>query len=74
MAKKLGQTGKVTVRFTLNKDGSLSATEVIDRSAYDILNRAAEDLVKSINGIKPFPEEIKKVSWEITVPIEYSLN
>jgi TonB family C-terminal domain len=74
MARRLGQTGKVTVRFVINKDGTLSTNEVIAPSQYDVLNRAAADLVKSIDGIKPFPEEIKKVSWEITVPIEYTLN
>ncbi len=74
MAKRLGQTGKVTVKFTLAQDGSLLNSEVVGKAAHDSLNNAAQELVKSIHGVKPFPEEIHRVSWEITVPIEYMLN
>ncbi|UXR66033.1 TonB family protein [Bdellovibrio bacteriovorus] len=74
LAKKMGQTGKVTMRFTLAQDGSLLASEVLEKAPYDTLNQAAHDLVKGIHGMKPFPHEIQKTSWVITVPIEYVLN
>ncbi|KHD87617.1 MAG: siderophore-mediated iron transport protein [Bdellovibrio sp. ArHS] len=74
MAKKMGQTGIVTMRFTLAADGSLLASEVIEKSPYESLNQAAHELVRSINGVKPFPQEIQKTSWSFTVPIEYVLN
>lgn len=74
MAKKMGQSGKVTMRFTLSADGSLTAAEVVEKSQYESLNQAAIDLVKGIDGMKPFPKEIDRSSWSITVPIEYHLN
>ncbi|UOF01291.1 energy transducer TonB [Bdellovibrio reynosensis] len=74
MAKRMGQSGKVTMRFTLNADGSLSASEIIEKSPFDTLNQAAVELVKGIDGMKPFPKEIQRGSWSITVPIEYVLN
>ncbi|WP_413568447.1 energy transducer TonB [Bdellovibrio sp. HCB117] len=74
MAKKMGQTGTVTMRFTLAADGSLVTSEVVEKSPYESLNQAAHDLVKSISGMKPFPQEIQKANWSFTVPIEYVLN
>ncbi|MNJ96802.1 transport protein TonB [compost metagenome] len=74
MAKKLKQTGTVKVKFTLAKDGSLIASEVIEKAPYETLNRAALEALKSIHGRKPFPPEIHRVSWEIITPIEYILN
>ncbi|WP_413612509.1 energy transducer TonB [Bdellovibrio sp. HCB-110] len=74
MAKKMGQSGKVTMRFTLAADGSLKESEIVEKTPYDSLNKAAHELVKGIDGMKPFPQEIQKTSWVITVPIEYSLN
>lgn len=74
LAKKMGQTGKVTMRFTLAQDGSLLASEIVEKAAYETLNQAALDLVKGIHGMKPFPHEIQRTSWSITVPIEYVLN
>lgn len=74
LAKKMGQTGKVTMRFTLAQDGSLLASEILEKTPFDSLNQAAHELVKGLHGLKPFPEEIQKTSWSITVPIEYVLN
>lgn len=74
MARRMGHTGKVMMRFTLSADGTLSASEVVEKAPYDSLNNAAVELVKGIDGIKPFPKEITRNAWVITVPIEYSLN
>ncbi|AHI06602.1 siderophore-mediated iron transport protein [Bdellovibrio bacteriovorus W] len=74
MARRMGHTGKVMMRFTLSSDGSLAASEVVEKTPYDSLNNAAVELVKGIDGIKPFPKEITRNAWVITVPIEYSLN
>lgn len=74
MARKMGHTGTVTVRFTLSSDGSLVASEVVEKTPYESLNRAALETVKAIHGMKPFPREIQRASWQIEAPIEYSLN
>lgn len=74
MARRMGHTGTVMMRFTLNADGSVADSEVVKKSDYETLNQAAVALVQSINGLKPFPQDIQKSHWSITVPIEYSLN
>ncbi|MBV2169466.1 MAG: energy transducer TonB [Bdellovibrio sp.] len=74
MAKKMGHTGKVTMRFTLAADGSLKESEIVEKAPHETLNQAALDLVRGISGMKPFPQEIQRTSWSITVPIEYVLN
>lgn len=74
MAKKMGHTGKVTMRFTLAADGSLTESEIVEKAPHETLNQAAVDLVQGISGMKPFPQEIQRTSWSITVPIEYVLN
>ncbi|GEM_PF-1487983 len=74
MARKMGHAGKVTMSLTLAQDGSLIESEVLAASPFETLNRAAQELVKGIHGLKPFPQEIQRTSWQITVPIEYSLN
>ena len=74
MARKMGHTGTVTMRFTLKPDGTLAGSEVVGKAPYESLNQAAVTLVEGINGMKPFPQEIRKDSWSITVPIEYTLK
>lgn len=74
MARKMGHTGTVTMRFTLKADGTLAGSEVVGKAPYESLNQAAVTLVEGINGMKPFPQEIRKDSWSITVPIEYTLK
>ena len=74
MARKMGHVGTVTMRFTLKADGTIVGSEIVNKAPYETLNQAAVSLVQSINGMKPFPQEIRKDSWSITVPIEYTLN
>ena len=74
MAKKLGHKGTVYVRFVMAADGSIVETQIVERAPHDILNKAAQDLVKSLHGLKPFPNEIKKASLTFEVPVQYILN
>jgi protein TonB len=74
MAQKMGHTGRVLMRFTLAKDGSVIESEVVEKASYETLNKAADALVRSISKEKPFPHEIRKTTWSITVPIDYAIN
>lgn len=74
MARKMGHEGRVLVSFTLAPDGSVTKSEVVEKAEFESLNEAAHELVKSIHGAKPFPEEIHKTTWNITLPIDFSLN
>ncbi len=74
MAQRMGHTGRVLMRFTLAKDGSVIESEVLEKASYETLNKAADALVRSISKEKPFPHEIRKTTWSITVPIDYAIN
>jgi protein TonB len=74
MARKMGHAGTVMMRFTLKSDGKVANAEVVEKAPYETLNQAAVALVNSIDGMKPFPNEIRRDTWSITVPIEYKLN
>jgi periplasmic protein TonB len=73
VARKLRQEGRVLVRFKLRKDGTVISAEIVERARHDSLNQAAHSLIEKINGLKPFPDEIKKTAWDFIVPIEYRL-
>lgn len=73
LAKKMGQSGKVVVRLTLNSQGFVVSSEIIEKSLFPILNEAAVNLIKGLHQLKPFPAEISKDTWEIVVPLEYRL-
>jgi periplasmic protein TonB len=73
VARKLRQEGRVLVRFKLKKDGTVVSAEIVERARHDVLNQAAHSLIEKINGLKPFPDEIKKTAWDFIVPIEYRL-
>lgn len=73
LAKRLRQQGKVLVRFTLKRDGTVSAAEVIGNSEFETLNKAAKELISQISGLKPFPEEVKKNQWVFVLPVEYRI-
>lgn len=73
LAKRLRQQGRVIVKFTLKRDGQVMKAEVIETSEFDSLNRAAEKLITSINGLKPFPVEVKKSEWVFVLPVVYKM-
>ncbi|MFZ4713357.1 MAG: energy transducer TonB [Bacteriovoracaceae bacterium] len=73
-ARMLGQEGKVTVSFTLKKDGSIIDVKISESSTYSKLNEAALKLIESLKQFKPFPSELKREQWTLNVPIQYSLE
>jgi protein TonB len=75
MSRKLGQTGKVVVAFTLLGDGSFTNLHLHESCPFERLNLAALDAVKSVGRFKPIPKELGEKFMDIQVPIEYqSIN
>lgn len=73
LARRLGQTGTVVLKFVLGKDGSLVNAEIAEASPYPVLNEAAKNLL-SDSRFEPIPAELEKPSWEFTIPVEYRLD
>lgn len=72
-AKRMGREGEVMVSFLVLADGTIKQLDIQKASGSSALDKAALDAVKSVSGLLPFPEEIKRHSWKFTVPITYKL-
>lgn len=73
LARRLGQTGTVVLKFILGKNGALLNSELTSASPYPVLNEAAKNLLASAK-FQPIPDELQSPSWEFTIPIEYRLD
>lgn len=68
------QQGKVVVALVLRDDGSINDVQVEEPSHYPILNRAALRSVKQLKRFKPFPEDLNRSAWHLSVPFQYSIR
>lgn len=72
-ALRMRQTGKVKVKLVINPDGSFKSINVIEESAYSILNSAAKKLLIELGSFKPLPKGFK-ASAEFIVPLVYGIK
>jgi len=73
-AKRMRKEGKVEVSFTIHRSGAVSDVRIKKSSGSSILDKAAIQAVKKIDGLLPFPKEIKKASLSKDVPFNFILN
>lgn len=73
-AKRMHWQGTVELGFTVNASGNIRDLHVTLSSGYPDLDRAAMDLVASLNGLLPFPTELNRSEWDFVLPIEYRLE
>ncbi|WP_413582453.1 TonB family protein [Bdellovibrio sp. HCB288] len=73
-SKRLRETGRVLVEFIVEKDGTITAVEVKQGTAFNRLNEAAKSLIAGIGKYKPLPAEFATSSTKLEIPIEYSLQ
>ncbi|MFY4764514.1 TonB family protein [Aliarcobacter butzleri] len=73
-AKRLNQTGKVNVNFDILKNGEIRNVKVLGKSSFAKLDEASIELLIKINNFDEIPEELKKSVWNVTIPIDYSIN
>jgi periplasmic protein TonB len=74
VARRLGQTGRVVLKFKIGKSGEVLSAELVAPSAHSSLNQAAQGLLLAMRSFDPIPDELGRASWEFTVPVEYRLN
>ncbi len=73
MAKENGLEGRVSISFIVNEDGSISNVEVAG-GEYEILNREAVRVVKSMPPWKPGMQRGKPVKVKYNVPVKFKLE
>lgn len=73
-SKRLRETGRVLVEFTVQQDGSITAVGIKQGAAFERLNEAAKTLIAGIGKYKPLPQEFAQTSARLEIPIEYSLQ
>lgn len=73
-AQKLGQMGKVFVRFVILEDGSVDQESVkVLRGEFELLNQEAIRVIKSMPKWKPGKQSGKPVKNQFTLPIIFKL-
>lgn len=73
-AKQARQQGVVTVRFTVDRSGSVSGVSIKRSSGHDILDRATLDLVQRVAPMPRMPSSMQRDSVTLSLPIDYSLR
>ncbi|MBY0371919.1 energy transducer TonB [bacterium] len=74
VSKNLGETGRVQVRFSVLKDGTIQDVSVIGPSAFERLNSAAVETVKRVARLDPLPAGFDADRWNTFIPIEFALK
>lgn len=72
-AKRLKQMGKVYLSFTIAKNGDIKNIKITKNSRHHRLNKAALEILSNIKKFDAIPKELKKSTWDITVPVVYQI-
>lgn len=73
-ARRLRQEGNVLMRLELKPDGSLLQLEIAESSGYEVLDRAALDMVRRATPLPAFPVSMAREALTLTVPVVFSLR
>jgi TonB family protein len=67
--KRARKEGSVQAKVTINRDGSLVSTELLEETRYASLNLAAKNATKLAQPYPAIPKDIDGQTFEFTVPI-----
>ncbi len=73
-ARRLKKQGIIYVSITINKDGIITKINIEKSSGSKILDKAAIKTIKNIKRFKKIPNELKRISWNIKIPMVYRLK
>jgi TonB family protein len=65
--------GRVFVRFSIQKDGSVTQIKVINR-VNETLDKEAKCVIRRMPKWIPAEENVRKVESEYTIPIAFEIN
>ena len=75
LARQRRQEGTVRLRFTLSPAGRLAeGVQVVKPSGFELLDEQARQCVLAAAPFPPFPEELKRPSLTVELPIVYKLT
>lgn len=73
-ARLTRQEGTVLVRFTIVSDGTITGWSIVQGAGHDILDQAAEDMIRRASPLPPIPAGMGRTHIDITLPVQYSLQ
>ena len=73
-AKKAGQQGTPTVRFTVDRRGRVSNISIARSSGHELLDEATLSLIRRAAPLPAMPSSMGRETVTISLPIEYSLS
>ncbi|GKT11040.1 MAG: hypothetical protein ISEC1_P0003 [Thiomicrorhabdus sp.] len=75
-AKRRHWEGTVKLEFTLHANGQIKGLAIVKSSGRQILDNAATTILQSKMNSQflPFPKEINRQTWHITLPVDYFLT
>lgn len=73
-AKKAGQQGVVTVRFTIDRKGNVSGEGIKKSSGHAVLDNETLALLRRVSPLPAMPASMKQDSVTLSLPIEYTLT
>jgi protein TonB len=72
-ARRRGEDGRATVRFTVSRDGRLLDFQLLSGTGSAILDAAVERLLRRAR-VPPFPADMDQEQVTVTLQIRYTLE
>ena len=73
-ARRVGQEGTPSVRFTVDRRGRVSNVSIVRSSGHELLDQATVELVQRAAPFPAMPRSMQRDAITITLPIEYALD
>jgi TonB family protein len=75
MARQLGQHGTPVIRIRIDRQGNVKFSSIDQSSGYQMIDRAALDMVKRANPLPTAPKEYPGGALlEFRIPVQFKLN
>jgi len=71
---RTGLKGQVTIRFTIQRDGSITDVEILKRSGVDPYDYAAKKAIELSSPLKPLPKDFPYPSERVTCMFYYNME